>query len=332
MKVGIIGCGAIGKKRALSLGVHELVFAADTSIEHAKEISDIKSNCQVTEDYLDIINCRDVDLVIISTTNQFLASITYDAVMAGQHVLVEKPAGRNPEELIPIIEWAEKKSVSVKVGFNHRYHPAIRKAKEMVVSGAIGSLMFIRARYGHGGRLGYEKEWRADPEKSGGGELFDQGIHLIDLSRWFLGELSVEKGFTHTYYWDMPVDDNAFLMLKNQMGQVAWLHASCSEWKNLFSFEIFGKNGKLHIEGLGGSYGTEKLSYYKMLDSMGPPETIIWEYPFPDNSWELELQDFIGSILINKKPDGDILDALKALEIVKTVYENNTGNIYDYHS
>lgn len=322
MKVGIIGCGAIGKKRALSLGNHELIIAADTSIERAKELADLKSNCRVTHDYQDIINNDEVELVIISTTNQFLASITCDAVKAGKHVLVEKPAGRSPDELLPIIEYSQLKNVYVKVGFNHRYHPAIRKAKEIVSSGAIGSLMYIRARYGHGGRLGYEKEWRADPEISGGGELIDQGIHLIDLSRWFLGDLFVEKGFIHTYYWDMPVDDNAFVMLKNKMNLVAWLHVSCTEWKNLFSFEIFGKYGKLHIEGLGGSYGTERLSYYKMLETMGPPETIIWEYPFPDNSWELELQDFILDISNNKKPDGNIDDAIKALEIVKSVYSS----------
>lgn len=320
MKVGIIGCGAIGKKRALSLGSHELIIAADISIERAKELVELKGTCQATCDYHDILTNGEVGLVIISTTNEFLASIAYDAVKAGKHVLVEKPAGRNPDELVPIIKCAELNSVFVKVGFNHRYHPAIRKAKEMVNSGAIGPLMFIRARYGHGGRLGYEKEWRADSEKSGGGELIDQGVHLIDLARWFLGELSVEKGFTHTYFWDMPVDDNAFVMLKNQRDQVAWLHVSCTEWKNLFSFEIYGKYGKLHVEGLGGSYGTEKLSYYKMLEMMGPPETTIWEYPFPDQSWELELEDFIQNISINKNPDGNIYDAKKVLEIVKTIY------------
>ena len=49
--------------------------------------------------------------------------------------------------------------------------------------------MFIRGRYGHGGRVGYDREWRADPALSGGGELIDQGVHLIDLSRWFLGAI-----------------------------------------------------------------------------------------------------------------------------------------------
>jgi predicted dehydrogenase len=182
-------------------------------------------------------------------------------------------------------------------------------------------LIYIRGRYGHGGRLGYEKEWRAIPEKSGGGELIDQGIHLIDLSRWFLGDLTVASGFAHTYYWDMPVDDNAFLMLKSSNDKIAWLHVSCTEWKNMFSFEIYGKTGKLQIDGLGGSYGVERLSLYKMLPTMGPPETTMWEFPFADNSWNLELDDFIQSIKLQREPEGNIYDAKKALDIVKTVYE-----------
>ena len=101
--------------------------------------------------------------------------------------------------------------------------------------------MFIRARYGHGGRVGYDKEWRAQPELSGGGEFIDQGVHLIDLARWFLGDFNEMQGFAHTYFWNMPVDDNGFLLLKTPKKQVAFLHASCTEWKNLFSFEIYGK-------------------------------------------------------------------------------------------
>lgn len=321
MKVGIIGCGAIGRKRALALGKHELVIAVDTSLDRAKELSKLKKCSSVSTNYEDAINDENIDLILVSTTNESLAKITLAAVTTGKHVLVEKPAGRNPGELIPIVQTAKRNKVFVKVGFNHRYHPAFLRAKQLVDSDAIGPLMFVRGRYGHGGRLGYEREWRAVPEKSGGGELIDQGVHLIDLSRWFLGELDVVKGLLHTYYWKMPVDDNAFLILKNQSDKVAWLHVSCTEWKNTFSYEIYGESGKLHIEGLGGSYGVERLYYYKMRLEMGPPDTTIWEFPFPDNSWSLELEDFIQSIKMQKEPDGNIHDAKKALDIVKRIYD-----------
>ena len=153
-------------------------------------------------------------MVVVATLHDSLAEITLAAIEAGKHVLVEKPAARNRAELESVMAAAERHDVKVRVGFNHRYHRAFRKARELFDAGALGELMFIRARYGHGGRIGYDKEWRADPGLSGGGELIDQGPHLIDLSRWFLGEIIEIEGFAHTYYWDMPVDDNGFMLLK----------------------------------------------------------------------------------------------------------------------
>jgi predicted dehydrogenase len=181
--------------------------------------------------------------------------------------------------------------------------------------------MFIRGRYGHGGRIGYDKEWRATPAISGGGELIDQGVHLIDLARWYLGDLTHVTGTAHTYYWEMPVDDNAFLLLTTAKQQTAFLHVSCTEWKNLFSLEIYGKKGKLAIDGLGGSYGVERLTFYKMLPQMGPPETIIWEYPMADNSWEIEFAEFLNDIKNNRQPMANLYDALAALRIVEQIYK-----------
>src|SRR6185436_5139905 len=104
-------------------------------------------------------------------------------------------------------------------------------------------------------------------------------------------DFSLIHGFTPTYFWDMKVDDNAFFSLVTKKKQMAWLHASWTEWKNLFSFEIFGRDAKLEVSGLGGSYGVEKLTLYKMLPQMGPPDITVWEFPQPDRSWQLELED-----------------------------------------
>jgi predicted dehydrogenase len=258
-----------------------------------------------------------------------LAAITAGAIAAGRHVLVEKPAGRHPHEVQPLIAAAEKAGVLVRVGFNHRYHRALQKARSLVDEGAVGDLMFLRARYGHGGRLGYDREWRADPKVSGGGELIDQGPHLVDLSRWFLGEFSEIEGRAHTYFWDMPVDDNAFLTLRTAARQTAFLHVSCTEWKNLFSLEIYGSAGKLDISGLGGSYGVERISFYKMLPEMGPPETTIWEYPTRDDSWATEFAEFLQDIELGRRPDPGLRDAFETLQIVNTIYRNSG---YDHYA
>ena len=182
---------------------------------------------------------------------------------------------------------------------------------------------------GHGGRLGMEKEWRGDPQIAGGGEMLDQGVHLIDLSRWFLGEFSQVSGRVATFFWDWPVEDNGFALLTTPTGQIAWLHASCTEWKNTFSFELYGHKGKLQIEGLGGSYGVERLAWYRMLPEMGPPETTVWEYPMADNSHELEMQEFLEDIRLERAPSPGLQDALATLAVVERIYGTSS---HDHHA
>ncbi len=327
--VAILGCGLIGQKRSKALAGAKLVVCADLDEKRAKSLAAGFPGCDATTDWQAAVRRPDVQIVVVATTNDALVETSLAAVLAGKHVLVEKPAARNVAELEPLIEAAERSGVQVRVGFNHRYHPALLKAHELLDAGELGELMFVRGRYGHGGRKGYDREWRANPALSGGGELIDQGVHMIDLSRWFLGDFTDIQGFAHTYFWDMPVDDNGFMLLKTAKQQTAFLHVSCSEWKNLFSLEIYGREAKLHIEGLGGSYGVEKLSFYKMLPEMGPPDTTIWEYPRGDNSWALEFAEFLEDIRLNRMPSANLFDARAALEVVEKIYLESG---YDYHA
>jgi predicted dehydrogenase len=328
INIGIIGCGLIGQKRAKALGQSgRLVACADTNLNRALSLSDTYQ-AHSFDNYHDLLALPGLQAVVVATLHDSLAEITLAAIHAGKHVLVEKPAARFPQELEPVMVAADQMGVKVRVGFNHRYHRAIRKAKQLIDDGALGDLMFLRARYGHGGRVGYDKEWRSRPELSGGGELIDQGPHLIDLSRWFLSQEFVEvQGFAHTYYWDMPVDDNGFMLLKTANHQTAFLHVSCTEWKNLFSMEIYGRDGKLEISGLGGSYGVERLTWYKMLPEMGPPETTTWEYPMADNSWAVELTEFYDDILLNRSVDAGLQDAYESLKVIQYIYRMSN---YDF--
>jgi predicted dehydrogenase len=320
MNVAIIGCGSLGQKRARNLIGATLIACADTNLIKAQTLAQSYPNCSATDDWQSLLADDAINIFIIATPHIFLSEITHAAVNAGKHVLVEKPAACHPSELTPIITAAKKMKVIVCVGFNHRYHRGIRHAHDLVTQGVIGELMYIRARYGHGGRLGYEREWRADVSLAGGGELIDQGIHLIDLARWFLGDFNQIQGYAPTYFWNMSVEDNGFLLLKTPENKVAFLHASCTEWKNLFSFEIFGRDGKIEINGLGGSYGTERTTYYKMAPTMGPPETFIWEYPMPDDSWQMEFTALLNAINLKQPLQTDLASAQAALAIIHEVY------------
>jgi predicted dehydrogenase len=322
----LVGCGLIGRKRALALGGVPgavLGYACDLDGNRAAELARLAPGCAPIVDFQAALADPKVQAVIVATLNGALAPIARAAAQAGKHVLVEKPGALNAAELRGVQAAAAASGVRVRLGYNHRFHPSLQKARELVDSGVLGPLMFLRARYGHGGRKGYDREWRADPRLSGGGELIDQGVHLIDLAGWFLGDLPVVEGHATTSFWDMKVDDNAFLSLRTAAGQTAWLHASCTEWKNLFSLEIYGRDAKIAIDGLGGSYGMERLVYYKMLPQMGPPEIHPWEYPGGDESWRIETLAFLDDIRLGREPRPGLAEGIRTLEIVEAVYQRS---------
>jgi predicted dehydrogenase len=321
--VAIIGCGLIGQKRARAITPARLVVCADRHADRAEAAARAAHGVAWSTRWQDAIGHPDVDIVIVATSNEALTPIALEAIAHGKHVLIEKPAGRSVCEIDALLAAANAHGRAVRVGFNHRFHPALLKAREFVDSGVLGELMFVRARYGHGGRIGYEKEWRGNPLRSGGGELIDQGIHLIDLARWFLGDFTSVDGFARTYFWNMPVDDNAFLLLRTRREQTAFLHASCTEWKNLFSFEMYGRDAKLHIEGLGGSYGVERIAYYEMRPEMGPPDTTIWEFPGADVSWQREFTEFLEDIALGRTPSAGLAEARAALVVVEAIYSRS---------
>jgi predicted dehydrogenase len=320
LRFAIIGCGLIGKKRFEALPKGSLVAACDLDPDRAAALAARAGSKCIAATALSRALEAQPDAVIVATTNSQLAPVAAACIRAGKHVLVEKPVAMSTAEIDELQSLATSHGVVVRSGYNHRYHAAFLKAREILNSASAGPLMFIRARYGHGGRVGYDREWRANPELSGGGELMDQGVHLIDLAGSFLGSWTAVEGHVATYFWDMKVDDNAFLNLRNEAGNTAWLHVSCTEWKNQFSFEIYTKYTKLHIEGLGGSYGVERLHHYQMLPEMGPPETVIYEFPRGDNSWGIETNEFIQDIRLHREPEAGLKEARAALEVVEAIY------------
>lgn len=327
IRIAQIGCGLIGRKRAAairSIAGATLRYACDVDEARAHELARFAGPaCKAVTKFEAAMADPAVQVVIVSTMNAMLAPIAEAAAQAGKHVLVEKPGARSSAELRRLQTVAERTGAKIRVSYNHRYHPALVKARELVDAGAVGPLMFLRGRYGHGGRTGYDREWRADPSLSGGGELIDQGVHLIDLAAWFLGPFDRVEGHAATYFWDMKVDDNAFVSLRTAQGRTAWLHVSCTEWKNLFSLEIYGRTGKIAVDGLGGSYGLERCAHFRMLPEMGPPDTTVWEYPRGDDSWASELRAFAEDIRLGRAPSPGLAEGIRTLEAVEAIYSKS---------
>jgi len=330
IRVGIVGAGLIGRKRAeaiASLSTDLKVdLVSDIDAEKAAELSRFCGAVSCV-DWRELTRRDDIDGVIVATPNKFIREIAISALEHGKHVLCEKPLGRNAGEAEAIWSKAKERGLILKTGFNHRFHPAVRTAKKIVVDGGVGKIYLMRAVYGHGGRPGYEREWRASRDLCGGGELLDQGVHVIDLFRWFLGEFDEVFGKVETFYWDMEVEDNAFAMLRTRSAQVATMHTSWTQWKNKFLLEIIGEKGYLVVDGLGGSYGTERLAIGKRKVSGGAPDEESLEFPGPDISWREEMKEFASAIMENREPIGSGYDGLMANRLVGAVYESARRNV-----
>jgi len=333
MKTVIVGYGYMGRIRrqvVANLPEFKLCGVCDPAIP-AEEIG---NNFHYYRDYREAIENERPELVIVCTPNRYSPDVCVCALEHGCHVFCEKPPGRDLADIQRIIT-VEKAHPGLKLmfGFNHRHHPAILEAKSIVNGGRMGRIIWLRGVYGKsGGRGGeFERSWRNDPAISGGGILLDQGIHMLDLFRFFCGDFQQVNGMLSTNYWNIPVEDNAFVLLKNSYGQVAQLHSSSTLWKHTFHLDIGLEGGYLVVQGLlskTGSYGRETLIIgRKSKDDEdaaigNPREEIV--YFDKDLSWELQLKELADCIQRNLPvTDSSSLDALRVIELITSVYRQS---------
>jgi predicted dehydrogenase len=330
LRVGIVGCGLIGGRRAAEAARHSgtvLRKVADADAARATELAAMY-DAQAVGDWRQLVGDPSLDIIVVSTPNAYIAPIAIAALESGKHVLVEKPPGRNLEDAQRIAAAQLISGKVLKVGFNHRYHPALSRAHQLLAAGAIGEVFNLRARYGHGGRPGYDKEWRGNRELAGGGELTDQGVHLADLVNWMVGVPERAFCLLQTAAWPIdPLEDNAFALLDFANGCVASFHTSWTQWKNLFSFEMFGTQGALCVEGLGGSYGTQRLLHYRRKPEGGAPDLAEQTFDGPDCSWKLEWQDFIHAICGEGVCLGTAKDGIAAMAMIDALYRSAAAGV-----
>lgn len=323
IKIGIIGLGKMGGIRAQTVRQNDhtvLSYGTDPN-PPAKGFEDMT----LLPDWQAVID-SDVDAVFVCTPNRFIPDIVVTALDAGKHVFCEKPPGRNLQDVERILE-AERRNpgLVLKVGFNHRYHYGIMEAKKIVDSGKYGRIMWMRGIYGKAQGSGNPNEWRNDPEMAGGGILLDQGIHMLDLFRYFGGEFTEIKSMCTTAFWDIPVEDNAFALLRNERC-IAMLHSSFTQWKHRFTLEIFMEDGYVIVDGMPSStrsYRDEWIIQARRGTgfAIGNP---VEERTFcnTDPSWELELAEFVESIRTGRPlKNGTSRDAYETMKLVIGIYE-----------
>lgn len=326
IRLALVGAGGIGKRWGNAIqrvkGIR-LLLAVDVNGAAAAAIAKNYLLCDTETDWKAILKRDDIDAVIVATPHAFLSPISLACLKAGKHVLSEKPGAVRSSDLKKAIAMAKRKNLRYMVGFNHRFHEGFLRAGALFQKGAIGNIQFIRSVYGFGGRPGMEKEWRLKKSVAGGGELIDQGVHMIDMARLFLGDIADVRGFANPLFWKTEVEDNAFVLLRTKKKQVASIHVSWSNWKPIHRFEMYGTKGYIVVLGLGRKYGGgEKVILGKRSKDSGvESEKEFVCNPDADLSLERELEEFVFAIREKRDPVPSGIDALKTLEIVERIYK-----------
>ncbi len=323
MRVAFIGAGLQTRRRApvIAQSRDNEVVAVIGSPGHEipKDLAQSYGSLWGT-DWRQAVARPDVDAVVVCTPPHIHAEIAIAALESGKHVLCEKPLCRTLEEAEAMLAAARRAKRVLKCGFNHRHHPAVLEARKRFDRGDFGRPIAARCRYGICGRPGYEKEWRADPARSAGGQFAEQGTHGVDLFRWFLGELVAVSCMTSIgYFREQPLEDNGMALFRAADGALATLHSSLTHWKNLFSFEVMGEDGYFAVEGLGASYGTERLIVGKR-DFNAPFQDLVIEYRGGDSSWQAEWREFTSAIAEDREPLGSGADGLAAVRTTLAAY------------
>lgn len=320
--VGIIGFGKMGQIRK------EIIDSIpDCTLKWVADIKTVENDTRFTKDSEAIFNDSEVDIVFISTPNYLTKDLIIKGLDSKKHIFCEKPPGISVGQIMEIIE-AEKRNPECKlmVGFNHRQHQSVIEAKRLIDTGKFGNILWMRGRYGKSVDENFFNTWRAKKDYAGGGILMDQGIHMLDLFLMFCGDFEEVKAICSDLYWHSDIEDNVFAILKNSKGQVASLHSTMTQWRHLFSFEIFMERGYIVINGLvtpSRAYGKETLSIAE--DRTSSPQA-IWtsekKVEFTtDNSFNEEVKTFIEAI--NSPTPISIpntVDALKVMKLVEMIY------------
>lgn len=338
LRAGVVGYGYMGEIRHGVVERHpDLTLAGVCDPDPGRRERAAAAGAPATFAGLgDLLAEAAPDLLFVCTPNRHSPEACIAALDAGVHVFCEKPPGRDVDDVARVRE-AEATAAAgtsgagaakLMYGFNHRFHPGIIKGKVIVDSGRLGRIIGLRGLYGKSGGVGFRESWRNDKEMSGGGILLDQGIHMLDLFRYFCGGFDEVKCFVDNRYWGFDIEDNAYVILHNEAGQNALLHSSATFWKHTFRLDIILEEGYLVVEGLlskSGSYGREQLTvgrrqFEDEAEAVGNPAEEV-TYFDRDLSWDLEVAEFVRCIVEDEPVTvSSSKDALAVMDLIARAY------------
>jgi predicted dehydrogenase len=252
IRVGLVGAGVIGQLRAKAIAQMpslRLVAVADRDIALAEQVAASSDDARALTDGGALAESGDVDAVVISTPPVSHESLGVACLAAGKHVLCEKPLATTVAACQSLVDTARDRGVCLATGFTLRHTPAALLARRLFDDGAIGRLDHVRAFHGHPGGKDFGPAWIVDHAVTGGGTLMDNGIHMIDLARWFLGDVEEVAGYASNHTWNkVGCEDNGFLLLRNSEGKLGRVESSWTEWRGYgYRLEIYGTEGYIRL-------------------------------------------------------------------------------------
>ena len=277
MRVGVVGAGKVGKLRIESVKldyVTNLAAVLDINIA-AAEAAVAGTSARAFSD-IDEFLSADLDIVIVSTPPHLHETACIAAFAKGCRVLCEKPLSNTVEAGQRIVDAAKAADRILAVGFNLRYYPFVKFVRQAVDRGDIGEIDHIRIFGGHNGMHNFNAEWQYKMPESGGGAMMDIGIHMTDVARYFLGDITSVYGVMSENIWKVEgSEDNAMAVFKNPAGIAATYHVTWAEWKGYRSHvEVYGTKGMAR-----GSYAPMQNLLITVEPPDGPTKKVRKFYP-----------------------------------------------------
>ena len=324
INVAIVGFGVVGKRRKEFIEKNKNYnLIAISDIRFKKNFK--KKNIQYFRNFKDLFKIeKKLNSIFITLPNYLSSKVTIHALKNNTNVFCEKPPAKNYDELLKVKKYL-KKGLKLKYGFNHRYHGSIKMAKKIIASSKLGNILNVRGLYGKSKILTYNKsDWRSKRKFAGGGILTDQGIHMLDLLKFFCGEFKEFKSFVSNKFWKHDVEDDVFAILRNKK-TIASIHSTALQWEHKFRMEISLEKGSLLLNGiLSGSktYGRESIQILKK-DKKNQIKKKNFYFK-KDTSWKEEVDEFADIVINNKSVIiGNLKDALDVMLMIKKIYAND---------
>ena len=245
MRIGVIGAaGKIGQMRVATILNEpraELAAVMDMTIEKAR------AHAHGAPAFTDLTEFLSVpmDAVVISTPAHVREPLCLAAFGKGLHVLSEKPLHHTVAGSRRILAAASAAKRHLGAGFNMRYYPAFSYIKDVMEAGRIGEIDHVRIYGGHEGLPKFAYDWEYKAEVSGGGALWDVGIHMTDMARFLMGEITEVYGVATEKVWKVKgSEDNAMAIFKSPSGLPAIYQATWTDWTGYRSaVEVHGSHG-----------------------------------------------------------------------------------------